>query len=77
MYKSEDITFIIPTKDRPEKIINLLDSLVSQSHQVGRILIVDGGKSIKSIVAGYSKLIPVEYMECFPPGQIRQKNMAK
>jgi len=76
IYCSEDIAFIIPTKDRPEKIINLLDSLVSQSIQPGRILIVDGGKSIQSIVVGYSKIIPVEYMECSPPGQIRQKNMA-
>jgi glycosyltransferase involved in cell wall biosynthesis len=76
IYTSEDITFIIPTKDRPEKIINLLDSLVNQSLKPGKIIIVDGGSSIKSIVTSYSKLIPVEYMKCFPPGQIRQKNMA-
>ena len=76
IYTSEDITFIIPTKDRPEKIKNLLDSVVNQTLKPGRIIIVDGGASIKSIVAGYSKIIPAEYMECFPPGQIRQKNMA-
>ena len=76
MYTSEDITFIIPTKDRPEKIKNLLDSLVNQTLKPGRIIIVNGGVSIKSIVTGYSKIIPVEYMECSPPGQIRQKNMA-
>jgi glycosyltransferase involved in cell wall biosynthesis len=76
IYSGEDLAIIIPTKDRPQKIVNLLDSLSRQSTQYGRIIVVDGGKSIKNIVAGYSKIIPVEYMECSPPGQIRQKNMA-
>ena len=76
IYTSDDITFIIPTKDRPDKIRNLLDSLVIQNLKPGRIIIVDGGGSIQSIVVGYLKILPVEYMACTPPGQIRQKNMA-
>lgn len=75
-YASQDIAVIIPTKDRPEKIRIVLDSLAKQTQACGRIIIVDGGKSVEDIVMGFSPGLPVEYYECTPPGQIRQRNMA-
>ncbi|MBN1636146.1 MAG: glycosyltransferase [Deltaproteobacteria bacterium] len=75
-YTSHDVAFIIPTKDRPEKLKNLLDSLAGQNEICGRLIVVDGGKSIKTVVMGFSDSLPVEYYECYPPGQIRQRNMA-
>jgi hypothetical protein len=38
---------------------------------------VDGGKSAKDIVNGFSDSLPVEYYECYPPGQIRQRNIGR
>lgn len=69
------IALIIPTKDRPEKIKTLLDSLASQSRSCDKIIIVDGGDSIKHVVMGYQNKLNIEYCRCRPPGQIRQRNL--
>ncbi|MBW2207013.1 MAG: glycosyltransferase family 2 protein [Deltaproteobacteria bacterium] len=74
-YTGKDLAFIIPTKDRPEKVRNLLQSIAKQGMPCGRIILVDGGSSIKSIVEAFSDRLPVEYYRCDPPGQIRQRNM--
>lgn len=74
IYTGQDLAFIIPTKDRPEKVKNLLDSMANQTITCGRIIIVDGGQSVRDIVMSFSDSLPVEYYTCFPPGQIRQKN---
>ncbi len=74
-YSSNNLTLIIPTKDRPDKIRDLLDSIAAQSVQCRRIIIVDGGKSIEQIVLSYQSL-PIEYYSCHPPGQIKQRNLA-
>ena len=74
-YSSSDIAFIIPTKDRPGKIRNFLTSLAQQSASCGRVIVVDGGESVKDIVHSFSDRLPVEHYECRPPGQIRQRNM--
>ena len=70
-----DIAILIPTKDRPGKIKNLLNSLAQQTEKCGQIIIVDGGISVEEIVMGFSDRLPVEYYHCHPPGQIRQQNM--
>lgn len=74
-YTGQDIAFIIPTKDRPQKIANLLKSFAGQEIMCGRIIIVNGGQCIKDIVNSFSGVLPIEYHECRPPGQIRQRNM--
>jgi glycosyltransferase involved in cell wall biosynthesis len=75
IYTGQDLAFIIPTKDRPEKVKTLLESMARQVVACGRVIVVDGGKSVKDIVMRFSEKFPVEYYECYPPGQIRQKNM--
>jgi glycosyltransferase involved in cell wall biosynthesis len=74
-YTSKDLAIIIPTKDRPEKIKDLLNSITIQNVQCRRIIIVDGGESIKDIILSYKKL-PIEYYSCDTPGQIIQRNLA-
>ena len=76
IYSGRDVAFIIPTKDRPEKVKNVLESIASQTMSCGRLIVVDGGQSVKNIVMGFVDRLPVEYYECHPPGQIRQRNMA-
>ncbi|MFA4851402.1 MAG: glycosyltransferase family 2 protein [Bacteroidales bacterium] len=75
IYSGQDLAFIIPTKDRPIKIRAVLDSIVQQTIKCGRILVIDGGQSVKEIVMSFSCTLPVEYYACHPPGQIRQKKM--
>jgi glycosyltransferase involved in cell wall biosynthesis len=74
-YSADDLAVLVPTKDRPEKIRNLLDSLAAQSARPGRILIIDGGTSVRDVVVSYADRLPVEHHVCRPPGQIRQRNL--
>jgi len=75
IYKCQDVALIIPTKDRPKKLMNLLESLGQQSISCGRVITVDGGKSVEELIISYRDVLPVEYYRCVPPGQIRQRNM--
>ncbi len=75
-YSGLDMAIIIPTKDRPRKIINLLNSLKNQSLCCGRIIIVGSGQDIKNIVDGFSETLPVEYYYTDTGGQIYQRNLA-
>jgi glycosyltransferase involved in cell wall biosynthesis len=75
VYTGSDLAFVIPTKDRPDKIHTLLESIKRQTIQCGRIIVVDGGKSVKDIVLSFGDSLPVEYYACNPPGQIRQRKV--
>ena len=66
---------IVPTKDRPEKLATLLESLASQDTRPGRILVIDGGRSVADVVARFAGRLHVEHHVCQPPGQIRQRNL--
>lgn len=74
-YRGEDIAIIVPTKDRPKKMQEFLSSMVMQGISLGRMIIIDGGESIESIVKSFADRLPVEYYTCQPPGQIRQRNL--
>lgn len=74
-YGSKDITFIVPTKDRPHKLKDLLASLAGQTVPVGRVIVIDGGKSVKDVVMEFAGVLSAEHHVCDPPGQIRQKKM--
>jgi glycosyltransferase involved in cell wall biosynthesis len=75
-YTAKDLVFIIPTKDRPEKIKDLFNSFKEQTVKCSRIIVINGGESIEEVVSSFSDSLPIEYHECYPPGQIRQRNMA-
>lgn len=74
-YTGKDLAFLIPTKDRPENVEALLASLARQTIACGRVIVVDGGESIETLVTGYCDRLPVEYYPCRPPGQIRQRSL--
>lgn len=73
-YNPSDLAFIVPTKDRPLKVRALLQSLASQTVPCGRIIVVDGGESVESVVSSFSSSLPVEYYKAPAPGQLRQRN---
>lgn len=74
-YSHSSLAILVPTKDRPNKIRELLDSVCRQNQPCGRIVIIDGGESIAGVIAEYQDRLPVEHHLCHPPGQIRQRNM--
>lgn len=73
-YSEHDLVIIIPTKDRPGKVKDLLDSISRQSVICGRIIIVASGQDIGSIVDIYKNILPVEYHRSPVQGQIYQRN---
>jgi len=72
-YSTKDLAIIIPTKDRPEQVKRHLQSLVDQSCELGRVIIVASGMDIEEIVDGFAGQLPVEYYKS-EPGQIKQRN---
>jgi glycosyltransferase involved in cell wall biosynthesis len=74
-YMSRHLAVLVPTKDRPQKMRELLTSLAAQTAPVGRIIIVDGGASVRDVVMEFADRLPVEHHLCQPPGQIRQRNL--
>lgn len=74
-YNGRSLALLVPTMNRPDKMRNLLESIAGQTVVCGRIVVVDGGSSVREVVMGFADRLPVEHYICQPPGQIRQRNM--
>ena len=74
MYSTNDLAIVVPTKDRPDKIRNLLNSLVSQTKRTGLVMIIDSGGNSEKTVREYEEKLQIEYHNSRIPGQIRQRN---
>ena len=70
------IAIICATKDRPDKIRNLLESVASLDSQPGQILIADGGHNLEPLVKEFAGRINISCLYCPDPGQILQRNYA-
>ncbi len=71
---SERIAYIVPTKDRPEDLAKLLQSLMQQTVMPHQIVIVDGSAPpIEHVLGSFSDL-PLTYVRVFPPSLARQRN---
>ena len=68
------IALIIPTRNRPELLSNLLQSLKEQTVQPDQVIIVDGSdQPIEPDIKQF--LSPsVSYMRVFPPSLTKQRN---
>lgn len=76
MIKSLDIAIIIPTKDRPNHIKNLLDSIKNLNVKIGQILIADGSKNVSEMITSYKNDLNIQWLDCPEIGQINQRNYA-
>ena len=74
-YTAQQICVLVPTKDRPEHVKNLLKSIADQDERVGRIIMVATGENIQATVEEFSNVLPIEYFHTSQSGQIRQRNM--
>ena len=68
------IAYVVPTKDRPEDLRVLFESLQLQTVLPNQIIIVDGSSpDIKYVCDEYPDL-PITYDRCFPPSLAKQRN---
>lgn len=74
-YTAAHLALVVPTKDRPQKIANLLSSISRQKTLPGKIIIVDGGRPVKDIAKVFSGRLPLEYYQLQPPSLIGQRNL--
>jgi GT2 family glycosyltransferase len=66
---------IVPTKDRPIDISNLLKSLSTQSRKPDVIIIIDGSDNpVREVVDKFTDKLNIIYETLRPPGLARQKN---
>ena len=71
----EYISLIIPTKDRPEDMKCLLESIRDQSRKPNQIIIVDGSDNpIKEVIDRFSYL-NIDYIIVPLPSSTRQRNV--
>ena len=64
---------LIATRNRPKKILLLLESIKRLAQQPSQIVIVASGDSIESQVSHFEHELNIEYLHLSQKGQIRQK----
>ncbi len=71
------ITFIIPTRDRPDILQNCLQSISAQAEYVGQVIVVASGLDVGDAVAGFSDTLPLTYIHSEVAGQVVQRNIGR
>lgn len=75
MFK-EKLAIIIPTKDRPNELKLLLESIAKQEVKPAQIIIVDGGSNdSKDILNSSINLNNIDYIKKNPPSLTLQRNI--
>ena len=69
------ISFVVPTKDRPEDLAKLLASIAAQTRKPDQIIVVDGSDPVvRYVVDRFSSALPIDYVRVFPPSLAQQRN---
>ena len=74
-YVDSKIAIVIPTKERPVEIRNLLESVRNQVRQPDQLIIVDGGNSTVDTVIDEFWDLNITYIREYPPSLSRQRNV--
>lgn len=72
----KDVAIICPTKNQPEKVLRLLDSVANLKVRPHQMIIADGGHSLKGRLDRYSTDLNLTCLYSPEPGQILQRNHA-
>ena len=68
------IALVVPTKDRPDDLRQLLLSIASQTRKPDQLIIVDGSSpDIRYVIADFPGL-EIEYVRVYPPSLSQQRN---
>ncbi len=74
MKKSNNLAFIIATKDRKQDLYSLLTNIEKQSHLPDQIIIVDSSiEPLKAIEKKFNSL-KIDYITYYPPSAAGQRN---
>lgn len=66
---------LIPTRNRPEKVIKLLNSILTSTLLPSQIVIVASGDNIFSQLDNFQSRLPITYLHTECSGQINQKKI--
>ncbi len=73
MPRYPNFTILIPTRNRPSQITNLLESLLVSTLKPFQIIIVASGEDIGSLVRNFAGKLPITYLYTNIGGQVSQK----
>ena len=74
MYFLNDISIIIPTKDRPEKIKRLLSNISTFNPAVNQVIVISSGSDISELINLFKSKFNLIHIHT-SPGQINQRNV--
>lgn len=69
------ISFIIPTKNRPENLRKCLQGLADQNEHVQKVIVVATGEDVQDVVKSFIHTLKVQYIYSETSGQIYQRNL--
>ena len=73
---TQNVAIICPTKNQPEKVLRLLESIVQLDEKPHQVIIADGGHNLAQITATFTAELNLICLYCPEPGQILQRNYA-
>ncbi len=72
----DQVAIICPTKDRPDKVTQLLNSIAKSTVHPAQVLIADGGHNLKPITKAFEDRLNITCLYCPEAGQVLQRNFA-
>jgi len=73
---AQNVAIICPTKNRPDKVMRLLNSITQLYQRPYQVIIADGGHNLKPTVNALSTELNLICLYCPKAGQILQRNYA-
>ena len=73
---AQNVAIICPTKDQPEKVLRLLESIAQLEEKPQQVIIADGGQNLKSVTTAFSAQLNLICLYCPEAGQVLQRNHA-
>jgi glycosyltransferase involved in cell wall biosynthesis len=67
------IAVLVATKNRPEKLTKLLESLTSSTNFISQLVIVSSGQNISQVIANFRDSLNIKHLHSEVSGQIKQK----
>ena len=72
----QNVAIICPTKNRPDKVLRLLESIVQLDEKPHQTIIADGGHNLEPILTAFIEQLNLTCLYCPEAGQILQRNYA-
>ncbi len=73
---ADEIAIICPSKNRPNKVAQLLRCIANSKMIPGQVLIADGGHNLKPITKPFEDRLNITCLYCPEMGQVLQRNFA-